>query len=175
MSWNLAGVTEVEDRWLPEVAKPLIRISGPLEDPPPHCFAAAGAVVIAHYANVSRQERPIEYTLKEIRRCVCTGVTEIEARWLPEVAKPLVRLSGPLEAPPPHYSAAADAVVTTHDASFGQHEWPMPAQEQPCTDAALQARHFAAALLDGFVLPSMKGRRASCLLYAVSMPAHAEM
>ncbi len=85
------------------------------------------------------------------------GVTEVEARWLPEVAQPLIRLSGPLEAPPPHYSAVADEVVTTHSATFGQHEWPMPTQERPCEDAALQARHFAAALLDGAVLPSMAG------------------
>ena len=97
-------------------------------------------------------------------------MTEIEARWLPEVAKPLVRLSGPIEGALPHYSAAADAVVTTHDASFGQHEWPMPAQEQPCADVALQARYFAAALLDGSVLPSMKGRCTICLLYSVTMP-----
>ena len=83
----------------------------------------------------------------------------MEARWLPEVAQPLIRLSGPLEDAPPRYSAAADAVVTTHSATFGQHEWPMPAQERPCADAAMQARHFAAALLDGAVLPSMAGAR----------------
>ena len=85
------------------------------------------------------------------------GVTEVEARWLPEVAQPLIRLSGPLEDPPPHYSAAADAVVATHSATFGQHEWPVPAQERPCKDPAVQARHFAAALLEGAVLPSMAG------------------
>ena len=85
------------------------------------------------------------------------GVTEVEARWLPEVAEPLIRLSDPLDEPPPHYSAAADAVVTVHDATFGRHEWPMPAQELPCRDAAVQARCFAAALLDGAVLPSMAG------------------
>ena len=89
------------------------------------------------------------------------GVTEVEARWLPEVAEPLIRLSGPLDEPPPHYSAAADAVVTVHDATFGKHEWPMPAQELPCRDAAVQARCFAAALLDGAVLPSMAGEASS--------------
>ena len=85
------------------------------------------------------------------------GVTEVEARWLPEVAKPLIRLSAPLDEPPPHYSAAADVVVTVHNATFGRHEWPMPAQELPCCDAAVQARCFAVALLDGAVLPSMAG------------------
>ena len=90
------------------------------------------------------------------------GVTEVEARWLPEVAQPLIRLSGPLDDPMPHYSAAADAVVATHEATFGQHEWPMPAQELPCSDAAMQARHFAAAFLDGIVLSSMAGNASSC-------------
>ncbi len=49
---------------------------------------------------------------------MATGVTEVEARWLPEVAQPLIRLSGPLDDPAPHYSAAADAVVATHEATF---------------------------------------------------------
>lgn len=93
----------------------------------------------------------------EIQFSAFAGVTEVEARWLPEVARPLIRLSAALDEPPPHYSAAVDAVVTMHDASFGRHEWPVPAQELPCNDAALQARWFAVALLDGTVLPSMAG------------------
>lgn len=99
---------------------------------------------------------------KHLRHVMGAGVTEVEARWLPEVAQPLIRLSGPLNDPTPHYSAAADAVVATHEATFGQHEWPMPAQELPCTDAAVQARHFAAALLDGSVLPLMAGNASFC-------------
>ncbi len=42
------------------------------------------------------------------------GVTEVDARWLAAVAEPLVELSAPLDAPAPHYSSAADAVVATH-------------------------------------------------------------
>lgn len=103
-------------------------------------------------------------------RLIPAGVTEVEARWLPEVAEPLIRLSGPLEDPAPHYSAPADAVVAVHSATFGQHEWPVPAQERPCADAALRARHFAAALLDGAVLPSMTGVRLLLPLHPFRRP-----
>lgn len=85
------------------------------------------------------------------------GVTEVEARWLSQVAEPLVALSEPLQSPPPHYSKALDAVVAVHDASFGRHAWPLPPVERPITDAPTRARCFAAALLNGEFLPSFAG------------------
>ena len=81
----------------------------------------------------------------------------MEPGWLPTVAEPLVELSAPLDAPAPHYSQAADAVVATHAVSFGRHRWPLPPVEKPLLDKTLQARVFAAALLAGRVLPSFAG------------------
>ena len=68
------------------------------------------------------------------------GVTEVEGRWLSEVAAPLVALSEQLQTPPPHYSRAIDAVVASHGASFGRHAWALPPVERPVTEPATQAR-----------------------------------
>ena len=60
---------------------------------------------VMHRFKVSGCETVIELSV---------GVTEVDARWLASVAEPLVELSAPLDAPEPHYSSAADAVVATH-------------------------------------------------------------
>ncbi|CAL8464255.1 g3790 [Coccomyxa elongata] len=98
----------------------------------------------------------VAYTqiVRTAKRPYMTGVTEVDARWLATVAEPLVQLSAPLDAPAPHYSSAADAVVATHAATFGRHGWPLPPIERPLLDAVVQARVFAAALLAGHVLPA---------------------
>ena len=87
----------------------------------------------------------------------CAGVTEVEAGWLLEVARPLVALSPPLDAPAPRYDPKQDAVVALHGATFGRHEWALPAAKRPHPDPRVRARAFAAALLGGEVFQELKG------------------
>lgn len=85
------------------------------------------------------------------------GVTEIQAHWLVEVAAPLCEISEALEQPPAAYAPVSDAVMAWHDVSFGRHAWALPRLRCPHPDQNLRVRAFAAALLDGSVLPSMAG------------------
>ena len=86
------------------------------------------------------------------------GVTAIEASSLSQVAKPLCIWSGPLLDPPPCYTPASDAVQCWHRATFGKHDWPLPAVLMTHADAAARTAVFATALLEGKVLPVFQGK-----------------
>lgn len=88
--------------------------------------------------------------VRTAKRPYMAGVTEVEAGWLAEVAAPLVTLLAPGEA---HYDAGVDAVLARREATFGRHAWPLPHAWSRHPDAAARARCFAAALLEGAVLP----------------------
>ena len=89
------------------------------------------------------------------------GVTEVEAGWLLEVTQPLVALSPPLDSPLPRYDPKTDAVLALHKATFGRHEWALPADRRPHPDPHMRARVFAAALLAGEVFLQIKGTMAT--------------
>lgn len=74
-----------------------------------------------------------------------------------EAAKSLCTLSAPLDDPPPQYMVKHDAVMAWQDVSFGLHAWQLPRSRVVHPDPAIRARAFAAALLDGTVLPTMAG------------------
>ena len=84
----------------------------------------------------------------------------MEAGWLLEVAQPMVALSPPLDTPLPRYDPKTDAVLALHEATFGRHEWALPAARRPHPDPHTRARTFAAALLAGEVFPHFKGAEA---------------
>jgi hypothetical protein len=94
------------------------------------------------------------------------GISEIEPHWLVEAAKPMCTLSAPLEEPPPQYMVKHDAVMAWQDVSFGMHDWHLPRSRVVHPDPAIRARAFAAALLDGSVLPSMAGNISFTNLHA---------
>ena len=105
-----------------------------------------------------QQEAPqVVRTESPLTHACSAGITEIAPHWLVEAAAPLCSVSAPLDEPPPQYVAKADAVLAWHDVSFGRHQWELPRTRRRHPDAAIRARAFAAALLDGGVLPSMSG------------------
>ena len=91
------------------------------------------------------------------RACLAAGVTEIEPGWLAEVAQPLCSFSEPLAEPPPSYSAQADAVLSWRAVTFGSLGWELPPSRAQHPRAEERAAAFGAALLEGSVLPAMKG------------------
>lgn len=97
--------------------------------------------------------------LPPARTChYCHG---FQAEWLPQSGSPLCQLSAPLAEPKPFYQAApSDAVLAWHEARYGRHEWPLPAVAAPHPDATERAAVFAAALLEGKVVPAMAGAEA---------------
>ena len=100
------------------------------------------------------------------RLCLAAGVTEIEAGWLAEVAQPLCSFSEPLPEPLPSYSAQADAVLSWRAVIFGSLGWELPPSRGRHPHAKERAAAFGAALLEGSVLPAMKGEHS--LLQPVS-------
>lgn len=70
----------------------------------------------------------------------------MDTRWLATVAEPLVQLSAPLDAPAPHYSRAADAVVATHAGMHltcksyeSNHHFPQLGRQPKLWSAAMMA------------------------------------
>jgi len=97
--------------------------------------------------------------------------TDVEPSWLSSLAfisgdqSPICRLSEPLDEPKPYYDVGRDSVECYVRPFFGvgQVGWPLPPMRSPMataakTSAARTARYgaFAAALLQGSVLPGLK-------------------
>eukprot|EP00891_Asterochloris_glomerata_P009844 jgi/Astpho2/9844/gw1.00149.216.1_t len=102
--------------------------------------------------------------VQTIIRPYMRGVTEIEAGWLAEVAQPLCSFSEPLPEPPPGYSAQADAVLSWRAVTFGSLGWELPPSRAWHPHAEERAAAFGAALLEGNVLPALKGLNAAWVL-----------
>lgn len=64
-------------------------------------------------------------------------------------------MSEPLVEPAPLYRPDLDRVLAWHDATYSQHDWPLPRLLLPHPDSTTRAAVFAAALLGGKVLPGM--------------------
>ncbi|KAL4857499.1 ATP-dependent RNA helicase DEAH13 [Chlorella vulgaris] len=98
----------------------------------------------------------VTYTelVRTVKRPYMAGLTGIEPGWLAEVAAPLCTFSAPLADPQPFYKPAADQVLCWRDATFGRHTWQLPRGTAPHPDPSERCAVFAAALLDGKVLPS---------------------
>ncbi|KAK9798902.1 hypothetical protein WJX73_005276 [Symbiochloris irregularis] len=91
------------------------------------------------------------------KRPYMSGMTQVEARWLSEPVNPLCILSEPLDEPPANYSAKRDAVVCWHAITFGPRMWQLPSVMRNVQDPAACCTIFARALLEGSVLPALKG------------------
>ncbi|GAB4819939.1 hypothetical protein N2152v2_006985 [Parachlorella kessleri] len=103
----------------------------------------------------------VAYTelVRTAKRPYMAGLTAIEPPWLPEVAAPLCEFSEPLEDPPPAYRPGSDQVVCWRQVTFGKHGWQLPPSSGPHPDPQERCAVFAAALLEGRVLPAMQGLR----------------
>lgn len=94
--------------------------------------------------------------VRTAKRPYVSGVTALDPAWLPATAAALCSLSAPLPAPAPFYSPARDAVLAWHEVTFGRHGWAMPRTAAPHPDPAERCARFAAALLEGRVLPALE-------------------
>ncbi|GIL53593.1 hypothetical protein Vafri_9207 [Volvox africanus] len=95
--------------------------------------------------------------LRTEKRPYMAGLTAIEGDWLTECGTPLCMLSAaPLANPPPSYRGPpVDAVMAWREARYGIHDWALPPVAVPHPDVTERAAVFAAALLEGRVLPAV--------------------
>ena len=142
-----AGCTQQQPQHLPCLP------GTPLAD---HSLLAALHVTIAPHRAAWLQAASVLFNHAS-RVCLAAGVTEIEAGWLAEVAQPLCSFSEPLPEPLPSYSAQADAVLSWRAVSFSSLRWELPPSRGRHPRAEERAAAFGAALLEGSVLPAMKG------------------
>lgn len=95
--------------------------------------------------------------VRTAKRPYMAGVTAVEPHWLSNLTTPLCRTSPPLVDPSPFYRPDIDCVMAWHDATYSQHDWPLPRVARPLDDEAACAAVFAAALLGVKVLPAFGG------------------
>jgi ATP-dependent RNA helicase DHX37/DHR1 len=67
----------------------------------------------------------------------------------------LLAVSEPLPEPAALYQPDLDLVLAWHDATYSQHDWPLPRLLLPHPDSTTRAAVFAAALLGGKVVPGL--------------------
>lgn len=118
----------------------------------------------------------VTYTelVRTVKRPYMAGVTAIEPQWLSALAAPMCTFSAPLIDPAPFYSVTADAVLAWREVTFGQYDWPLPRHAAPHPELSERAATFAAALLEGKILPSMAALRAA-MAVPPSMAARPDM
>ena len=102
-----------------------------------------------------------------------SGITVIQAEWLPRLVPSLCIFERPLETPAPYYDAkvcdSANAIMVytlntmmlqrddvrcTSTSVFGRHMWPLPAQDMSYPDGPDRYRYFARFFLEGLVCSS---------------------
>lgn len=84
------------------------------------------------------------------------GVTAVKANWLVSHATPLCTFSKPVADPPPWYDPSLDTVMCWVLPTFGPHRWELPPHPIPLNNSKARASVFAAALLEGKVIPSFR-------------------
>jgi ATP-dependent RNA helicase DHX37/DHR1 len=67
----------------------------------------------------------------------------------------LLAVSEPLTELAALYQPDLDRVLAWHDATYSQHDWPLPRLLLPHPDSTTRAAVFAAALLSGKVVPGL--------------------
>lgn len=88
---------------------------------------------------------------------LCASFSPSQPEWLTACGTPLASVSEPLAEPAPVFRPDMDRVVAWHDVAYGRHEWALPMCLRPHPDAVTRTAVFAAALLEGKVLPGFAG------------------
>lgn len=118
---------------------------------------AVEETVFLHPASALAREAPDYVVYNEI---ISTGrpymwcVTGVQATWLVSHATPLCTFSKPVADPPPWYDPITDTVMCWVLPSFGPYLWELPPHSIPLKNSKARAAVFAAALLEGKVVPS---------------------
>ncbi|KAG0620842.1 hypothetical protein M758_4G248800 [Ceratodon purpureus] len=131
---------------------------------------AVEETVFLHPASALSREAPEFVVYNEIistGRPYMWGVTGVQATWLVSHATPLCTFSKPVADPPPWYDSITDTVNCWVLPSFGPHLWELPPHSIPLKNSKARAAVFAAALLEGKVVPSF----GSLLPYLAADPA----
>jgi len=85
-------------------------------------------------------------------RSVCT----VEEEWLPTLLANKCTFGEPLDQPEPSYSATTGSIMCQRTSTFGRLSWPLPAVEVMYPTGMRRYRLFAAALVEGQVISSLK-------------------
>jgi ATP-dependent RNA helicase DHX37/DHR1 len=138
--------------------------------------------------------------IRTTKRPYMAGVTAIEPQWLVHAVSaqqqqqegiwgvvgssnttastiylsPLCQLGPPLSDPPPTYLPNKDQVVCWREVRYGKHDWLLPHYVALHPDVKERCALFAAALLEGKILPGMK-RLKTALAMAASSCVKPEM
>ncbi|KAK4492608.1 hypothetical protein RD792_003426 [Penstemon davidsonii] len=87
------------------------------------------------------------------------GATTVKSSWLIQYARPMCTFSAPVTDPKPYYDPKMDQVFSYVAPTFGPHLWQLPLHGMPIKDDFNRVAVFACSLLDGQVLPCLKGVR----------------
>lgn len=120
---------------------------------------AVEETVFLHPASALAKEAPEFVVYNEIistGRPYMWGVTAVKANWLVSHATPLCTFSKPVADPPPWYDPSLDTVMCWVLPTFGPHRWELPPHPIPLNNSKARASVFAAALLEGKVIPSFR-------------------
>lgn len=94
--------------------------------------------------------------LLQMKRPNIYGVTTIKSDWLVKYASSLCTFSAPLTDPRPLYEPLSDQVLCWVNPTFSNHNWLLPMHSIPIKNPTLRLAVFAAALLEGNVLPCLR-------------------
>ncbi|WOK92629.1 hypothetical protein Cni_G01320 [Canna indica] len=120
--------------------------------------ALKDTVYLHRRSSVSRSAPEfLVYTeLLQTKRPYMYGVTTVKSDWLVKYASSLCTFSAPLTDPKPYYEPLSDQVLCWVSPTFGKHNWQLPLHGIPINNAILRLSVFAAALLEGNVLPCLR-------------------
>ena len=115
--------------------------------------------IFQHPASSLAREAPEYVVYNEIiatTRPYMWGVTGVQPTWLVSHAAPLCTFSKPVADPPPWYDPHTDAVMCWVLPTFSAHLWELPPHAVPLKAPKARAAVFAAALLEGKVVPAFR-------------------
>lgn len=148
--------------WADRVAKHIERVSASEEDRKVHATRYQACMVretvfLQRRSSVSRlaPEFLVYSELQYTKRPYIHSATSVKADWLVKYAKSLCCFSAPLADPKPYYNPELDQIFSWVVPTFGPHRWQLPLHGLPITKDPHRVAVFAAALLEGHVLPCL--------------------
>ncbi|KAG5532452.1 hypothetical protein RHGRI_026926 [Rhododendron griersonianum] len=148
--------------WADRVAKRIGRVSASEEDRKVHATRYQACMVretvFLHRRSSLSKSAPEFLVYSELlytKRPFILGATSVKADWLVKYAKSLCCFSAPLADRKPYYNPELDQVFRWVVPTFGPHRWQLPLHGEPIENDSHRVAVFAAALLEGHVLPCL--------------------
>ncbi|KAJ3426670.1 hypothetical protein M0812_26238 [Anaeramoeba flamelloides] len=92
----------------------------------------------------------------ETSRPYMRRVTEIDHKWLFDLASPLISYGKPLEEPAPRYNAKLDTLTCFVSPIFGLHSWKLPTKEIEIPSVGDRIKYFVKDFLLGNICNELK-------------------